>query len=126
MVDTSKQWADQARYDLDTARAMFEAGRNLYVLFCCQQAVEKMLKSLITQRTRELPPRVHQLVRLTEVAALQVSEEQMEFLRELSAYYIQTRYPEEIADLGSQVKREQAKRVLDESEGFIKWLNSMV
>ena len=63
MADASKQWADQARYGLDTARAMFDAGRYLYVLFCCQQAVEKMLKSLIVQRTRQLPPRVHQLMR---------------------------------------------------------------
>jgi hypothetical protein len=59
-----KQWAEQARYDLDTARAMLDAGRYLYVVFCCQQAVEKILKALIAQRSKELPPRIHQLVRL--------------------------------------------------------------
>ena len=123
MADASKQWADQARYDLDTARAMFDAGRYLYVLFCCQQAVEKMLKSLIVQRTRQLPPRVHQLMRLAEVGGVQVSEKQAELLRELSTYYIQTRYPEEITDLASRVKGEQAKRVLDASEEFIRWLS---
>ena len=36
-----EQWANRARYDLETARAMLEADRHVYVLFCCQQAVEE-------------------------------------------------------------------------------------
>lgn len=47
MSSASQQWMEQARYDLDTARAMFDSGRYLYVLFCCQQAVEKALKAII-------------------------------------------------------------------------------
>jgi HEPN domain-containing protein len=74
MIGTSRQWAERARYDLDTARAMFEAGRYLYVLFCCQQSVEKMLKAIIAGRTREHPPRVHSLMRLVEVSGVAVSE----------------------------------------------------
>ena len=41
MDDLSRQWAEQAQYDLDTADAMLKAGRYLYVLFCCHQAVER-------------------------------------------------------------------------------------
>ena len=125
MSSASKQWTDQARYDLDTARAMFDSGRYLYVLFCCQQAVEKALKAIIAERTQELPPRIHQLMRLAEVAGLEVIGERAEFLRELSAYYIQTRYPEEIKDLASQAKKESAQRVLYRTEEVLQWLNSM-
>ena len=125
MVDTSKQWAERARYDLDTARAMLDAGRHLYVLFCCQQGVEKMLKAVIARRTREHPPRVHRLVRLAEVAKVELSEPQADLLRELSAYYIQSRYPEEISDLAAQVKQEEAKRILDQTEGFVQWLSTI-
>jgi HEPN domain-containing protein len=120
-----KQWAEQAHYDLDTARAMLEAGRYLYVVFCCQQAVEKMLKALIAQRSKELPPRIHQLVRLAEVAGLGVTDEQADLLRELSAYYFQTRYPEEVAEVGSQVKEQQAQRVLRQTQEMAQWLSSM-
>jgi HEPN domain-containing protein len=42
MDELSQHWAKRAQYDLDTADAMFETGRYLYVLFCCQQAVEKV------------------------------------------------------------------------------------
>jgi len=47
-------------------------------------------------------------------------------LRELSAYYVQTRYPEEIKDLASQAKKEEARRVLDHTEEVLQWLSSML
>lgn len=34
------EWVKLSIYDLETALAMQKAGRYLYVLFCCQQAVE--------------------------------------------------------------------------------------
>jgi len=125
MSASSEHWANQARYDFDKARAMFDSGRYLYVLFCCQQTVEKMLKSIIARHTRELPPRIHQLSRLAEVAGLEPDENRAGFLRELSAYYIQSRYPEEIANLASQVKKQEAKLVLDQTQEVLQWLNSM-
>jgi HEPN domain-containing protein len=120
------RWVEQARYDLDTARSMLVSKRYLYVLFCCQQAVEKMIKALITQRTQELPPRLHHLMRLAEAAELEVSKERTRFLRELSAYYFQTRYPEEITEMSEQVKVDTAESVLKETEEVIKWLESML
>jgi HEPN domain-containing protein len=126
MSESSKPWVEQARYDLDSARAMLDSGRYLYVLFCCQQAVEKMLKALIAERSQELPPRLHHLVRLAEAAAVEMSNEQMDFLRELSAYYIQTRYPEEISDLASQVEEKGAKRVMNQTEQIVQWLSSIL
>ena len=39
-------WKDIALYDLDTAEAMFQSGRYLYIVFMCQQAIEKLSKGL--------------------------------------------------------------------------------
>ena len=125
MTSAADRWAEQARYDLATARAMMESGRYLYVLFCCQQAVEKMLKALIAKRTQDLPPRLHQLMRLAEAAGIIVEEKRADFLRELSAYYIQTRYPEEIVGMGSEVKEGVAREILMQTEEVILWLESM-
>lgn len=47
MSDTADNLREQAEYDLETARAMLDAGRFLYILFCCQQAIAKALKALI-------------------------------------------------------------------------------
>jgi HEPN domain-containing protein len=122
---TYDRWADQARYDLDTARAMLDAGRYVYVLFCCQQSAEKMLKALIAKRSNEFPPRIHGLVRLAEAAALDLTDDQRQFLRELSNYYIQTRYPEEIPSVTARIGEAQARRILDQTEETVRWLSSM-
>ena len=39
------QWVKRADYDLKTAFAMQDAARYLYVVFMCQQALEKILKA---------------------------------------------------------------------------------
>ncbi|NLB27219.1 MAG: HEPN domain-containing protein [Bacteroidales bacterium] len=36
-------WEEYAQYDIDTAVAMFDAGRYLYTAFMCQQAIEKIV-----------------------------------------------------------------------------------
>ncbi len=41
MASIPERWAEQARYDLDTARAMLDSGRYLYVLFCCRQVLSQ-------------------------------------------------------------------------------------
>ena len=119
-----ERWAEQSQYDIETARAMLESGRYLYVLFCCQQAIEKALKAIIARRTEEFPPRIHNLPRLAETAALKLNATQMDFLAELSAYYIQTRYPEDIDALGARATRQIAEAALRKSEEFAAWLPS--
>jgi HEPN domain-containing protein len=124
MDDVSREWAERAQYDLDTADAMFKAERYLYVLFCCQQAVEKALKAVIAKKTGELPPRIHNLARLAEVAQIESSREDVRFLGELSGYYIQTRYPEEIRTAGATITRELAQAALGKTEETVTWVLS--
>ena len=63
----ARSWIAASRYDLETARALLESRRYLYVLFMCQQSLEKLLKAHVMARTAEFPPRIHSLVRLAEL-----------------------------------------------------------
>ncbi len=112
MTNIPERWAERARYDLEAAKSMLETGRLLYVLFCCQQAAEKMLKALISKNSKQLPPRIHNLMRLAEMASLKVTGEKADFFRELSSYYIQSRYPDEISDDIEDIGPEVAKEML--------------
>ena len=62
-------WVERSEYDLDTAKAMLDAGRYLYVGYMCQQTVEKLLKAMIAQQNKENLP-IHNLNRLAEVAGI--------------------------------------------------------
>lgn len=126
MAKPEENWENQARYDLETARAMLASGRYLYVLFCSQQCVEKAVKAVIVRRTGEFPPGVHNLLRLCENAGIPLDQDAGQFLGDLSNYHIQTRYPEEMQSLGAQVTPEAAQEVFGRTEEVAQWLFSML
>jgi HEPN domain-containing protein len=111
-----KAWMEASRYDLETARALLKSRRYLYVLFMCQQAIEKILKACATMKTGEFPPRVHNLSRLGELAAVDFTEEERTLLERLSLYYLQSRYPPEIQTLSKNVGRSIAASQLRQTE----------
>jgi len=121
-----EEWVNQACYDFETAKAMQEAQRHLYVLFCCQQAVEKMLKALIAKRINESPPRTHNLIQLSKKACLDLTESQEGLLRDLAGFYIATRYPEEIEKLVRKTEAVDTATILAAAEDVLKWLKSML
>jgi len=50
----------------------------------------------------------------------------MDFLAELSVFYIQTRYPEELESLATAATRGKADATLRKTEDTVKWLLSML
>lgn len=119
-------WLNLSLYDIQTAKAMFKAGRYLYVLFTCQQAVEKILKALVVQNTEKLPPRIHDLVKLSDFAKIELPEDKAEFLAKLNFYYLETRYPEQVVDLSKDIKKETAGIYLSKTEGVLNWLKTKI
>ena len=77
MSRAANNWFEIASYDLETAEAMQKERRYLYVIFFCQQAVEKMMKGKYTEKTGEVAPKIHDLRRLSEIATLNITEKYM-------------------------------------------------
>jgi HEPN domain-containing protein len=121
-----KYWGDLSKYDIDTAKAMLESGRYLYVLFTCQQSVEKLLKALVVQNTKKFPPKIHDLVKLSNIADIDVESDQKEFLAKLNYYYLETRYPNELSEISKQIKKDTALTFLKNTKKLLKWLKSKV
>jgi len=122
MEEDIRYWVDLAKYDLKTADAMLKSRRYLYVLFTCQQAIEKMLKALVVKVNQEFPPRTHDLLRLAQITRINVSDEQRELLGKLSFYYIETRYPEEVYEISRSISRKIASEYLNRTEEIFTWL----
>jgi len=78
-MDVIKQieyWRTGAEEDFAAAQSLLEKGHLRHALFFAHLALEKMLKALVTQRTREVPPRIHNLLRLASLAGLEIRSEQ--------------------------------------------------
>ena len=119
-----ENWANLAQYDLDTASAMLRSDRYLYVLFCCQQAAEKMLKAIIAERAGECPPRTHNLPELAKMVGEPLDEDQATLMDRLTDYYIKSRYSMEIPALSKNIGEQQASHFLRRTEEFVQWLSS--
>lgn len=124
MKDTVKLWVERAEYDLESAKSMLSNGRYLYVAFMCQQAVEKILKGFIQNRTGTLAPYTHNLVLLSEESGLEFSEDQLDFFVVMSGYYINTRYPDVKQKLAQDLNESKSKEILKKSEEVFRWLKN--
>ena len=120
-------WLDISQYDLDTAEATFASARYLHTAFMCQQSVEKLLKAAFLSRFHgKEPPRTHNLLFLLDQLALDtVPETILKICGRLTAYYIETRYPDYKEKLSKLVDRAEAEDILQrtrEAESWIKFL----
>lgn len=117
------KWLKRARYDLNTAVALMDSRKYLYVAFMCQQTVEKTLKAILIRRGKEVLP-VHNLVRLAELSGIytQMTDAQKEFLADLTPYAIAARYGDYKRSLSEIINRRKAQKLLAETEALFKWL----
>lgn len=122
MEEDVKYWVDIAKYDLDTAEAMLSSARYIYVLFMCQQALEKLLKAHVTKTTGSFPPRSHNLTRLVELSGLKLNDEDQKFIERLNYYYLESRYPHERDKLARDVTKKVAEEYYKKSKEFFLWL----
>ncbi len=119
-------WLDISDYDLETARAMFFSGRYLYVVFMCQQAIEKIIKALYIHISGQEPPKTHNLAFIFQKSGLKASQETLNFLNLLTAHYIQNRYPEYKSRLSTVLDKNKARQYLKQTEEVYQWLNSLI
>jgi HEPN domain-containing protein len=93
----SESFKKSAEYDLKTAESMFEAGRYIYVVFMCHLAIEKMLKAIVAQVTKQIPPKTHNLLYLIKLFDLKLPQELFDFISKINNVSIVTRYPEDFS-----------------------------
>ncbi len=122
-----QKWLERAKYDIDTADAMYTTGRYIYTVFMCQQAIEKCFKALMAFKGIEIIP-IHNLRRLAESTDVinEVSQTDLRKIDFLSQYYLNARYKEDIEELSLQITNDTAKDFLNFSKEKIKWLTHKI
>ena len=117
-----------ADYDFDTAQAMLETKRYLYVGFMCHQVIEKILKAYWSTKLEEPPLKIHTLSRLAERTGLDelMSENQMDLIDILEPLNIEARYPSYKERLMRSLNEERCKELLEKTDELRLWIKSML
>lgn len=118
----SEEWIRQAKYDLDTAKAMFKARRYIYTVFMCHLSVEKGLKGLFVQSFQKEPPKSHDLNYLCNKVKLNLPEELRKFMDRLNDLSVPSRYPDELDRVLKQYDKRRTEEILKDSTKLLLWL----
>ena len=126
MNDKVTYWIEMSDYDFDTAKAMLETKRYLYVAFMCHQTIEKILKAYWSNVLEEPPLKIHSLSRLAEKSGLDknMSEEQTDFIDELEPLNIEARYPSYKERLMKSLTSDRCKELIEQTDKLRTWIKS--
>ena len=122
MIDIDKQiafWRNSAEEDLAVAHDLVGRNRIRHGLFFAHLALEKALKAHVCRATQDIAPRLHNLVRLAELAELDLRPAQMDTLAEMNSFNIEGRYPDTLSFPPSQ---EEAQEYMNRAEEVFQWL----
>ena len=112
----SREWIEQAEYDIDTGQVMLESRRYIYCVFMCHLSIEKALKALYVRNLEKNPPKVHSLVYLAKSININLSRQVKEFIEKLNKVSVPTRYPEELSKLLREYDQEKTQIIFDKSK----------
>jgi HEPN domain-containing protein len=88
-INVDKQvahWRDGALSTWDDALYLIRDKRIMLGLFAVHLALEKAVKAHVVRTTGKLPPKIHSLIRLSELAGLDLSVEHKKVLAEINEY----------------------------------------
>ncbi|MCH5301212.1 MAG: HEPN domain-containing protein [Prevotella sp.] len=127
-ADKVAYWTDIADYDMETAEAMYQTGRWLYVAFMCHQVIEKILKAYWCSTQADDPPYTHNHKRLASGCGLYdlMTDEQKNFIEIVTNYNIEARYPEDRDALAQALTKQVCQKLIDETKRMQKWIKEQL
>jgi len=123
-----QHWISLSDYDVETAEAMLQTQRYLYVGFMCHLVVEKIFKACYAKLKEETPPFSHDL----EYIALKggfyenLSEEQQDFICELNPLNIETRYSDYKKEIAKRLTPTKCAEILEQTKKIQQWTKETI
>ena len=119
-------WEDLAAYDYETAIAMFQSNRYLYVGFMCHQTIEKILKAYIVATKQIAAPYSHNLVMLAKNADLYetFNDQQKSTLDLLAPLNVEARYPTHKEKIMKSLNRDKCQQILENTKELQLWIKT--
>lgn len=119
-------WVKNSDHKWETVQFLMKGKRYADALFFCHLSLECLLKALFVARKREPAPFYHDLIVLADKAAVHLSAIQQEDLKEISAFNIEARYPDERLAIYKRATKAKAETYYKKSSQYHLWLKNLV
>ena len=115
-------WKKSAKRNLDTAEVLFQNKRYDSCLFFCHLSLEKLLKGLAVKQTKRAVPYIHYLEKLSLLAKLELTEEQIKNLRIITDFNIAGRYDAVKFAFYKKCTKDYTEKYFDITKKLFLWL----
>lgn len=120
--DILKYWIKTADQDWKVANHLLEKGDYSYALFFGHLTIEKILKAIFYSKKEQTPPFSHNLVYLSEKAEVELNDQQLELLEEISDFNLEARCPDDKFLFHKKCTIDFTKNKLRQIKVLKKWL----
>lgn len=125
MRKETRDWFDQGKAELKTAKNCLKNGDFHACAFHAQQSFEMCLKAFFIYKKNKLPPKTHYILDLAE--RLKLPRNFIESARELTPVYMLARYPDVAGGPPFKLyNKEKASKLVKIAEEFLKWLENFL
>lgn len=119
MGEEIKNWWEQAKRDLHSAKNSLNSGDYYVAAFMAQQSAEKGLKVLYIKKYHEVW-KIHDLVRLAR--DVDAPPKIISHCASLTPAYFETRYPDSEKTPAEKVNRQEAEEMIKLAEEILTWI----
>lgn len=125
-ADIIDYWLESSKSDEKAMHTLHDNGHYSWALFIGHLVIEKLLKAYYIKNKDIDFPRIHQLLRIAEEAELALSDEQKDFLLEITTFNIKARYPDYKSRFYKKATKEFSEKYISQIREFSKWLQMKI
>lgn len=107
-------WIRTAEDDWGVVTTLFEAKKYVQCLFFAHLVLEKWCKAhWVKDNVSNIPPKIHNLVKLVEATSLNLEQTDLDFLRSFNDFQTISRYPDYQFEMNKRFTDEYAAELLE-------------
>lgn len=93
-IELVSYWLESSKEKRKTMESLYVTKRYADCLFFGHLILEKVLKALVVLKTKEHAPYIHNLIRLAELAGMDLTKDVTKLLVQVNDFNLGTRYPD--------------------------------
>ena len=126
MREVTDFWIKSAEEDYKTAQALLTLERYVHALFFCHLTIEKSLKSIVVNNTKEQAPYEHNLYLLSCSTGITFSKEQLDLLDDINTFNIKGRYDDYKFKFYQKATKEYTEAYFKKVTDLYIWLKKQI
>ena len=121
-----KHWIETSEEDFETMLTLYNSKSYGWSLFLGHISTEKLLKALYVKRFGKHAPFIHNLYRLGELIGIDMTEEQSDWLDEITSFNLNARYDDYKKEFYQLCTPDYTKKWIDNIQTIRTWIKKML